>query len=51
MCYQLDIQGMGYGSRALSLLHDYYNGNITSLNEATTTDDTSNMTTTDNEVH
>lgn len=26
-------QGMGYGSRALSLLHDYYSGKITSLNE------------------
>ena len=26
-------QGMGYGSRALSLLHDYYCGKITSLNE------------------
>lgn len=24
---------MGYGSRALSLLHDYYCGKITSLNE------------------
>ena len=40
-------QGMGYGSKALSLLHDYYNGNMTSLNEEATT----NMTATDNEVY
>eukprot|EP01128_Nolandella_sp_AFSM9_P006564 TRINITY_DN3410_c0_g1_i1.p1 TRINITY_DN3410_c0_g1~~TRINITY_DN3410_c0_g1_i1.p1 ORF type:complete len:1037 (+),score=299.15 TRINITY_DN3410_c0_g1_i1:74-3184(+) len=28
-----DFQKMGYGSRALSLLHDYYSGNITDMSE------------------
>jgi N-acetyltransferase 10 len=28
-----DLQGMGYGTRALSLLHHYYSGVVTSLSE------------------
>ena len=35
-----DFQGMGYGTRALSLLLDYYEGRLPSLSEGTNPDPT-----------